>query len=81
MFAYQSDHSSSSFPIYQLSPEYMLVYLLPFLSRCKGYENLSTSPSKVQIRAVDIVLGELMTQNHGSVGLINAILQAVSGFN
>ena len=86
MVAYQSEHlsssssSSSSFPIYQLAPEYMLVYLLPFLSRSSIYHELSTSPSKLQIRAVDIILGELMVQNTDGIGLLNAILQSVCTF-
>lgn len=87
MVAYQSEQfsssssstssSPSSFPVYQLAPEYMLVYLLPFLSRSSVYRELSTSPSKLQIRAVDIILGELMVQNTDGIGLINAILQSV----
>lgn len=36
-------------PIYQLSPEYCLVYLLPLLSRLKAYANLKETPTKVQI--------------------------------
>lgn len=42
--------TSMSPPLYQLSPEYCLVYLLPLLSRLKAYQDLNKTPSKLQIR-------------------------------
>lgn len=77
--AYQAETSvhSLSVPLYQLSPEYLLVYLLPLLSRSHAYNGLTTTPSKIQIRCIDVVLNELLQENPGGFGLLSALLASV----
>ena len=53
------------------------MYLLPLLSRLRGYQDLSKTPSKVQIRCLDVFLSSLVADSSGSLGLLNAILVAM----
>ena len=50
------------------------MYLLPLLSRLEGYKDLGGSPSKLQIRCVDVYVSSVVSESSGSVGLLNAIL-------
>ena len=79
MTAYQAETGvhSLSIPLYQLSPEYLLVYLLPLLSRSRAYSGLTTTPSKTQIRCIDVVLNELLQENPAGFGLLSALLTSV----
>ena len=79
MTAYQAESGlhSLSIPLYQLSPEYLLVYLLPLLSRSHAYSGLTTTPSKIQIRCIDVILSELLQENAAGFGLLSALLTSV----
>lgn len=50
------------------------MYLLPLLSRLEGYKDLGSSPSKLQIRCVDVYVSSVVSDSSGSVGLLSAIL-------
>ena len=50
------------------------MYLLPLLSRLQQYEGLNETPSKLQIRCIDIYLSSVLVNSSTSLGLLNAIL-------
>lgn len=79
MLLFQADPSApKTVPIYQLAPEYLLVYLLPVLSRIPEYRGISATPTKRQIRCLDLLLNEFLQENNEGYGLIAAILAALS---
>lgn len=41
------------------------------------YSGLTTTPSKIQIRCIDVILSELLQENAAGFGLLSALLTSV----
>ena len=55
-----------------------MVYLLPVLSRAPEYRGISGTPTKRQIRCLDLLLSEFLQEGAEGCGLLAAILAAMA---